>query len=278
MSLMPDEFVDKIRSLSSDGVYHIKSFHLEHIRIQNLFAKKDGSQSLLIYSLLSSVLLLTLTGLLFSSAFAQQTPGPQSEEKALSPPGNISSNNDRNDTVLNATGTDLPILQKLSDNRNYIVQIRWGQDPTLLAASGFDMEIVFLNASEPEATPQTFPQKETNLTGGSTLGSSFFTDPSIIQRMLPIEGYDITVYSDNGKELWKKANQPVHAGRAYERVTFENPYTGAITIQINNIKSGGSMGGTLGGALSGSNENKSSDERLATDSVKFTARVVESNP
>lgn len=275
---MPHEFVDKIRSLSSNAIYHIENSYLEHIRIQHLFSKKDGSQSLLIYSLSSSLLLLTLTGLLFSSAFAQQTLGTQSEDKALKPPGNISSNNDRNDTVLNATGTDLPILQKLSDKKNYIVQIRWGQDPTLLAASGFDMEIVFLNASEPEATSQNFPQKETNLTGQSTLGSSFFTDPSIIQRMVPIESYDITVYSDNGKELWKKANQPVHAGRAYERVTFENPYTGGITIQINNIKSGGSMGGTIGGALSGSNENKSSDERLVTDSVKFTARAIESNP
>ena len=275
---MPHEFVDKIRSLSSNPIYHIENSYLEHIRIQHLFSKKDGSQSLLIYSLSLSLLLLTLTGLLFSSAFAQQTLGTQSEDKALKPPGNISSNNDRNDTVLNATGTDLPILQKLSDKKNYIVQIRWGQDPTLLAASGFDMEIVFLNASEPEATSQNFPQKETNLTGQSTLGSSFFTDPSIIQRMVPIESYDITVYSDNGKELWKKANQPVHAGRAYERVTFENPYTGGITIQINNIKSGGSMGGTIGGALSGSNENKSSDERLVTDSVKFTARAIESNP
>jgi hypothetical protein len=276
---MPHEFVDKTRSLSSNAIYHIENSYLEHIRIQHLFSKKNDSQSLLIYSLSSSLLLLTLTGLLFSSAFAQQTPGAQSEEKALEPPGNISSsNNDRNDTVLNATSTDLPILQKLSDKKNYIVQIRWGQEPTLLAASGFDMEIVFLNASEPEATPQTFPQKETNLTGGSTLGSSFFTDPSIIQRMVPIESYDITVYSDDGKELWKKANQPVQAGRAFERVTFENPYTGGITIQINNIKSGGSMGGTIGGALSGSNENKSSDETSVTDSVKFTARAIESKP
>jgi hypothetical protein len=96
--------------------------------------------------------------------------------------------------------------------------------------------------------------------------------------MVPIESYDIIIYSDNGEELWKKANQPVQAGRAYERVTFEKPHTGNITIQINNIKSGGSMGGTIAGPLSGSNENKSSDERLATDSVKFTARVIENNP
>ena len=275
---MAYEFVDTIRSLSSNSIYYSRNFYLNHVRIQHFIAKKDHPKSFLAYSFSSSVLLLTMAALLFSSAFAQQTPGTQNEQRALEPPGNISRNIDTKDTVLNTTGTDLPILEKLSDKGNYLVQIRWGQDPTLLAASGFDMEIVFLNASEPEATSQTFPQKETNLTGGSTLGSSFFTDPSIIQRMVPIEGYDISVYSDNGEELWKKAGQPVQAGRAYERVTFEKPYTGGITIQINNIKSGGSMGGTIGGTLSGSNENKSSDETSATDSVKFTARVIRDNP
>jgi hypothetical protein len=275
---MPDEFIGKIRTLSSNAIYYTKNLYLDYIRIQHFFAKKDDSLSVLIYGLSLGILLLTLTGSLFSSASAQQTLGTQSEEKALEPPGNISSSNDRNDTILNTTSTNLPVLQKLSDMGNYVVQIRWGQDPTLLAASGFDMELVFLNASEPEATSQTFPQKETNLTGQSTLGSSFFTDPSIVQRMVPIESYDMTIYSDSGKELWKKADQPVHAGRAYERVTFQNPYTGGITIQINNIKSGGSMGGTIGGALSGSNENKTTDGRSSTDSVKFTARVVENNP
>jgi hypothetical protein len=275
---MPDEFIGKIRTLSSNAIYYSKNLYLDYIRIQHFFAKKDDSLSVLIYGLSLGILLLTFTGSLFLSASAQQTLGTQSEEKALEPPGNISSNNDRNDTILNTTSTNLPVLQKLSDMGNYIVQIRWGQDPTLLAASGFDMELVFLNASEPEATSQTFPQKETNLTGQSTLGSSFFTDPSIVQRMVPIDSYDMTIYSDSGKELWKKADQPVHAGRAYERVTFQNPYTGGITIQINNIKSGGSMGGTIGGALSGSNENKTTDGRSSTDSVKFTARVVENNP
>jgi hypothetical protein len=137
------------------------------------------------------------------------------------------------------------------------------------------MEIVFLNASESEATPESFPTKETNVTGDSFVGSGGYTDPSIIQRMVPIESYDISVYSDNGEQLWKKANQPVQAGRAYERITFENPYTGGITIQINNIKSGGNMGGTIGGPLSGPNETKSSDEKAETDSINFTATVVE---
>jgi hypothetical protein len=274
---MIDKFTDKNRRLSSNTIYYNKIFSLDIIiRIQYLLSKKGHSQSVFFISTLSSaILLLSLAGLLFSLAFAQQAPGTQNEEEVLETPGNISSNIDTKDTALNATGTDLPVLEQLSDNGNYLVQVRWGQDPTLLAASGFDMEIVFLNASESEATPQTFPQKETNLTGSSTLGSSFFTDPAIIERMVPIESYDITIYSDNGEQLWKKAGQPVQAGRAYERVTFEDPYQGGITVLIDNIKSAGSMGETIGAPLSGSNENKTGDGKLATDSVKFTARVAE---
>jgi hypothetical protein len=275
---VPDKFIDKNPTLCSNTIYYTKFFYLDIIRIQHFFAKKDHSQPILIFTLASTILLLSLTGLLFSSAFAQLTSGTQNQEKALEPPGNMSTDTGRNDTILNMTGTDLPVLNKLSDKGNYIVQIRWSQEPTLLPSNGFDMEIVFLNASESEATPQTFPQKETNLTGQSSLGSSGFTEPSIMQRMVPIESYDIIIYSDNGEELWKKANQPVQAGRAYERVTFENGYTGGITIQINNIKYGGSMGETIGGPLSGSNETKSSGEKLAPDSVKFTARVIDNKP
>ena len=120
---MADESVDDLRSLSSKTIYYTKNFDLDHIRLQHFFAKKDDPRPVLIYSLSSTVLLLTLTGLLFSSAFAQQTPGTQNEEKILKPPGNISSNNDMKDTILNTTGTDLPILQKLSDKGNYLVQV-----------------------------------------------------------------------------------------------------------------------------------------------------------
>jgi hypothetical protein len=35
------------------------------------------------------------------------------------------------------------------------------------------------------------------------------------------------------------------------------------------------MGGTIGGPLSGSNETKSNDEKAETDSINFTATVVE---
>jgi hypothetical protein len=272
---MANRLVHRDVTLHSDSSYP-RIQYLDIIKIPHFFGKRYHSQSVFfITSVASTILLLTFTGLLFSSAFAQQTPGTQKEDEALETPGNISSNTDTKDLVLNKTGTDLPILEQLSDKGNYLIQVRWAQNPSLLAASGFEMEIVFLNASQPEATPESFPIKETNVTGDSFVGSGGYTDPSIIQRMVPIESYDITVYSDNGEQLWKKANQPVQAGRAFERITFEKPYTGGITIQINNIKSAGNMGGTIGGPLSGSNENKSTNEKAETDSINFTATVVE---
>jgi hypothetical protein len=56
---------------------------------------------------------------------------------------------------------------------------------------------------------------------------------------VPVDSYDITIYTDHGQELWKKLNQPVTGGRGVQRVIFENSdYSGGITIQITNIKSG----------------------------------------
>jgi hypothetical protein len=272
---MVDNLVHRNPILSSKRTY-LRTHYLDIIKMPHFFTRVYHSQSIfLITFVTSTILLLGSTDILFSSAFALQALGTQNEEQALEVPGNVSSNIDTKDTVLNKTGTDLPILEQLSDKGNYLIQVRWGQDPSLLAASGFDMEIVFLNPSEPEATPESFPIKETNVTGDSFVGSGGYTDPSIIQRMVPIESYDITVYSDNGEQLWKKANQPVQAGRAYERITFENPYKGGITIQISNIKAAGNMGGTIGGPLSGPDENNPTDDRAETDSINFTATVVE---
>jgi hypothetical protein len=44
--------------------------------------------------------------------------------------------------------------------------------------------------------------------------------PYIIQPTVPVDSYDITIYSDHGQELWKKLNQPVTAGRGVQRVVF----------------------------------------------------------
>ena len=66
-------------------------------------------------------------------------------------------------------------------------RLRWGQPPSVLAENGFDMEIVFLNASSPPASPQTFPATETNETGAATteLGATGYTDPSLIEQVSP---------------------------------------------------------------------------------------------
>ena len=170
---------------------------------------------------------------------------------------------------LNGTNTSLPILSKISDKGNYQVQIRWGQpqDPNLLPQKGFDMEVLFLNASAPVPTAKTVPQRETNLTGNSVVGGTGYTDPSVIQRLVPIDSFDITIYSNDGKVLWNKVNQAVTAGRAAERVSFQNGYTGGITIVINNIKASNSV---TGGNLT---PLSTPAKPGTTDSVKFTTKI-----
>jgi hypothetical protein len=148
------------------------------------------------------------------------------------------------------------ILEKISDKGNYRVQIMWNQLTTLggsaipsgndkpsptIPKQGFEMEIDFLNASAPLPTGKTVPQKESPIRSESPVGGSVnqMPTPSIIQTTVPVDSYDITIYSDDGQELWKKLDQPVTGGRGVQRVVFANSnYTGGITIQITNIKSG----------------------------------------
>jgi hypothetical protein len=148
------------------------------------------------------------------------------------------------------------ILEKVSDKGNYRVQIMWNQlgsqntsaIPSANATSspaipkqGFEMEIDFLNASAPLPSGKTVPQKESRIRSESPIGASAnqMPTPSIIQTTVPVDSYDMTIYSDHGQELWKKLNQPVTGGRGVQRVVFaDSNYTGGITIQITNIKSG----------------------------------------
>lgn len=239
----------------------------------------------------NAIALLSLLGLLVIisfPAYAQDSPGRENEEKQVEPPGNVSVSSNQKDIVLNTTAKDIPVIEKLSDKGTYKVQLRWGQPPSLLPENGFDMEIVFLNASAPPASPQTFPTTETNQTGGpTTMGATGYTNPSLIERMVPIQSYDIAIYSDDGRELWKKENQAVQGGRAYERVTLEKPYTGNITVSIYNIKGTGGISGTIAGPLSETSGNLTSpstesvnakDKTKSTESVKFSARIMAAKP
>jgi hypothetical protein len=240
-----------------------------------------------------SIVMLSLLGIgilvnLSLSAHAQDSLVTENEERQLNPPGNLSSSTDQSDIVLNTTSTDIPVLEKLSDKGTYIVQLRWSQAPSLLPDDGFDMEIVFLNASAPRATTQTFPTTETNESeGSSVVGSTGYTDPSLIERMVPIKSYDITIYSDDGRELWKKENQAVQGGRAFERVTLEEPYTGNITISIRNIEGAEGLSGTIAGPISQTTSNLTSpmtntgegkNLTQSFESVNFSTRVMGTSP
>ena len=187
----------------------------------------------------------------------------------------LAENTQASQNVADPTG---PVTTKLSDKGNYKVEVKWGSgnSSNLLNGKGFDMEISFLNASAPEATPQSIPQKETNLTSQSTINPNGANVPSIIERVLPVDSFDITLYSDHGKILWQKTNQPVTGGRALESIKLENGYSGAITIQITNIKNGGNMVNTIAGPLSGSNSNITTPSYKGgnnTDSVTFSTKV-----
>jgi hypothetical protein len=120
------------------------------------------------------------------------------------------------------------------------------------------MEVLFLNSSAPIPNAKTVPQRETkNVSGETSLNASGFTQPGILQRLMPVDSYDISIYDNKGHVLWNKTNEMPRAGSGFERVTFSNPYKGDITIQINNIKSGAAA------AARGSH----------VDSVKFETKI-----
>jgi hypothetical protein len=247
------------------------------------------------------ILFLAIIPLLFTYVFAQGSPLSSNDSKSLGPQGLLgpihykTSSATTIDTQLNSTSTNLPILTKTSDKGIYKVQLRWSsppgiQSPNSLPKNGFTMEILFLNATAPEPTNQTIPKNGTNLRDDTSLqnGATPISEPSSNQNLLPIDSFDITIYSEDGKVLWHKSNPPIIAGKAAEKITFANGYTGGITILINNIKASSGIDSTTAARLSNTNittaapqstnANQSAfshnpDGSLKTDSVKFTAKV-----
>ena len=287
----PSSIFKAIRENRSFSSTLIDTRDREKINNSNLSANDNSFFRACSAVRLSIIVLFSSVGLLIILAYpvyAQDSQGRENEEKQLEPPGNVSVPSNQEDIVLNTTSTNIPVIEQLSDKGTYKVQLRWGQPPSLLPENGFDMEIVFLNASAPPASPQTFPMTETNETGGpTTMGATGYTNPSLIERMVPIKSYDIAVYSDDGRELWKKENQAVQGGRAYERVTLEKPYTGNITVSIFNIKGTGGISGTIADPLSEASSNVTSPSsgsgngengKQASESVKFSASVIGTNP
>jgi len=165
----------------------------------------------------------------------------------------------------NLSGT---VIEKISDKAMYKVQLRSNGPFNFLPKNGFDMQILFLNtnASEPSATSIVREQEQ--------------------QQPIPVNSFDITIYSDNGKVLWQKTNQTITAATAFEKIAFTNGsgYNGGggITIQITNIKPSPIPLGTAMPLFSQNSSNSSSilgstgndnNNKTSTDSVTFTAAV-----
>lgn len=166
-----------------------------------------------------------------------------------------------NNPSLNSTGSgsELPLLEKVSDNGTYLVQLVWPTLP-LNPDNAFDLQVFFLNASDPRGINGTAAQPETNFTGSGTEAGG--TVPEAMQSIIDVESYDIAIYSDDGSVLWQKMDQPGVGGSAGERVIIGN-YTGPVTIEITDIRPG-SETATAAGDM--------------TDSVRFTASVVPEFP
>jgi hypothetical protein len=169
--------------------------------------------------------------------------------------------NNTNSKTATANITDgVNVIERLSDKGKYKVQLRSNDSFSFLPKKGFDMQILFLNASSASA------QSNNNNT-------------SQMNQLLPVNGFDITIYSNNGKVLWQKTNQTINAATAFENVNFANGgYSGGITIQVTNIKPSPVPIGTT--IPLGSNKNidaitgLSANSKIPADSVTFAASIL----
>jgi len=215
-----------------------------------------------------------------SDVFAQKGASNGTQVPSLASNSSAGANSSVNQQ---GNGSQPPVLEKISDKGIYKVQLRWAQFPNLSSA-GIDVQIVFLNASAPSTQNSNIPIKETNQSAASSPGATGYTDPSVLAALMPVESYDMTVYSDKGQELWKVTDKPVNAGSAFEKITLNN-YTGGITIQLTNIKPletgvvpGGNLNSNTSGPGGGGNATSNTGNSPASDSVTFTTQVVPESP
>jgi hypothetical protein len=168
-----------------------------------------------------------------------------------------------NATQLNATGTDVPVLEKISDKGIYNVQLKW---PETIddAQNALQVEIVFVNASAPSPTNNTIPEREGNATGSGT-EAGLTVPESIGGEPLPVESYDMIIYAPDGNKLWEKLDEPGLGGRGTQRIVLESDYRGPVTVEISDIRPGWDVGETA----------TASD---MADSVTFTATIVPEFP
>ena len=167
---------------------------------------------------------------------------------------------------------DSLVSEKTSEKGNLLIQLKSSltSDP-----SNFPLEIVFLNSTLPKQTPQTVPNLESNNTG-ETFSSTGLSVPSTLERVVPIQSYDIIIYDANGNELWKKTAQSATEGRANLNVEFGD-YNGKLTIVIDKILQSKSSNNILNTDLPSrieNTDNMSNEEQSSRmDSVNFTSSL-----
>ena len=127
----------------------------------------------------------------------------------------------------------------------------------------------------PKQTPQTVPNLESN-DSGDTVSSTGLSVPSTLERVVPIQSYDIIIYDANGKEVWKQTAQPATEGRANLNVDFGD-YKGKLTIVIDKIIPSKSSNNILNTDLPSrieNTDNMSNEEQSSRmDSVNFTSSL-----
>ena len=167
---------------------------------------------------------------------------------------------------------DSLVSEKTSEKGNLLIQLKSSltSDP-----SNFPLEIVFLNSTLPKQTPQTVPNLESN-DSGETLSSTGLSVPSTLERVVPIQSFDIIIYDANGTEVWKKTAQVGTEGRANLNVDFGD-YNGKLTIVIDKILQSKSSNNILNTDLPSRIENtgnmSNEEQSSRMDSVNFTSSL-----
>jgi hypothetical protein len=170
-----------------------------------------------------------------------------------------------NSTQLNATSTDVPVLQQVSEKGIYRVELKWPQTVSDVE-DALQVEIVFNNASAPPPTSDTIPQTEDNLTD-SGIEDARTVPETLGGEPMHVESYDMAIYTPDGRKLWEQLDQPGQGGRATQRIELDSNYTGPVAINISDIRPGGGGGG---------NETATSDDMA--DSVTFNVTIVPEFP
>lgn len=167
---------------------------------------------------------------------------------------------------------DSLLAEKTSEKGNLLVQLK---SSLTHDRYNFPLEIVFLNSTLPTHTPQSVPNLEAN-TSGDFFSSAGLSVPSTLERVVPIQSYDIFIYDANGNELWKKTSQSATEGRATHNVEFGD-YNGKLTIVIDKIVQSQSSNNLLNTDLPSRIENAGNmsnvEQSARIDSVNFTSSL-----